>query len=493
MEENNSKKYQIFISFKKTDEKNKLTDALKNAEMLYQYLTNRGFRVFFSEVAVVEAGGIPFNRLINNALGDAQILIAVTGTNVEHLKTGFVRDEWEGFYGLIRSDRKPNGRVFVYTDETVDPVTIPVPLCNCEIFKNNEKDLERLGIVIKNALQIEPIEPGPPPPGPPPEPEPPPGPQPASHIHCSISEALCQEAYFFENAEAIVLLKPSKLITYNLAGKNLYESRFPYRIKSIHSRHSFLVIISWEGIVLLLSSKGQSAEYDLSNQKTNYCIPGDVTFMGENVLIGGWNGEIYQLNLEKSEIITHHTSGIQKLIADGHSLYLFDLSGELHIYQNSKSVFHCSIEPVILHMRIYDDYLLLVCREDIYQFSLKTQKLIPGNLRIKQLKYAFDIENFIAVVNAQGESVVVDNQMIRQPKIKIPVVEKEKFIKTDSTGRYFLFQNERDVKLLYNTDKRIFHHEGVFCMNQDLTHAIGDFKSVTVYKPSHFNDLIQKG
>jgi len=104
--------YDIFISFKNSDANGNRTPDSKIAEQCYRYLTEKGLRVFFSNIELEFIGKAQYTRIIDDALESAKVLIAV-GCSYENLNSNWVRYEWESFMNDIRSNIKPHAEVFV--------------------------------------------------------------------------------------------------------------------------------------------------------------------------------------------------------------------------------------------------------------------------------------------------------------------------------------------------------------------------------------------
>ncbi len=99
---------QIFITFNSAD--------LLAARGLYDYLTSRGHKVFFSAVSLAILGESDYCAAIDSALDKATCLI-VFGTRPEHLDSGWVGYEWRSFLAEIHSARKPRGKIFTMISE----------------------------------------------------------------------------------------------------------------------------------------------------------------------------------------------------------------------------------------------------------------------------------------------------------------------------------------------------------------------------------------
>ena len=149
--------YQVFISFKHLGADGRPTRDSHLAQDLYQFLSDRGFRVFFSNKSLEQAGESMYKPAIESALDEAQVLIAVT-TRPEHITSEWVRYEWDSFHNDILSGLKKNGRIFVYLDG-VSPSALPRALRQCQVFEfedENEDQKLRLQQFIVSSLGLRP-------------------------------------------------------------------------------------------------------------------------------------------------------------------------------------------------------------------------------------------------------------------------------------------------------------------------------------------------
>jgi len=147
-----SNKYDVFISFKNSDENGQPTQDRSIAEQLCKTLENNGLRVFISTNEMERLGKGRYSDVIDEALENAQTLVAV-GCSAQHLKSNWVRYEWNSFLNEIRSDRKPGGEVFVlYKDMKIRD--LPVSLRQQQAFDAADKSsFESVCTYVKNAKE----------------------------------------------------------------------------------------------------------------------------------------------------------------------------------------------------------------------------------------------------------------------------------------------------------------------------------------------------
>lgn len=99
------KPYDIFICYKETDDKGDRTLDSVLAQDIYDALTEKGYRVFFSRITLEDKLGQEYEPYIFAALNSAKILLAV-GTDYEYYNAVWVKNEWSRYLMLMAKDRK---------------------------------------------------------------------------------------------------------------------------------------------------------------------------------------------------------------------------------------------------------------------------------------------------------------------------------------------------------------------------------------------------
>ena len=97
--------YDIFISYKETDEHGDRTLDSVIAQDIYTELTEKGFRVFFSRISLEDKLGTEYEPYIFAALNSAKVMLVV-GTDYENFDSVWVKNEWSRFLKLIASGQK---------------------------------------------------------------------------------------------------------------------------------------------------------------------------------------------------------------------------------------------------------------------------------------------------------------------------------------------------------------------------------------------------
>lgn len=98
--------YDIFICYKETDENGERTLDSVLAQDVYDALTEKGYRVFFSRITLEDKLGQEYEPYIFAALHSAKVMLAF-GTDYEYYEAVWVKNEWSRFLQLIaQGERK---------------------------------------------------------------------------------------------------------------------------------------------------------------------------------------------------------------------------------------------------------------------------------------------------------------------------------------------------------------------------------------------------
>ena len=125
--------YDIFISFKNTDENGMRTEDSFVAEQLYDSFKAQGFKVFYSNKVLNEVGAAAYKNAIEDALENSQVLISIA-TDLAYLISQWVAYERESFHNDILSGRK-NKACIVPFMKNISGLDVPRSLRNYQTFK----------------------------------------------------------------------------------------------------------------------------------------------------------------------------------------------------------------------------------------------------------------------------------------------------------------------------------------------------------------------
>lgn len=142
--------YDIFICYKETAEDGQRTLDSVLAQDIYNTLTEKGYRVFFSRVTLEDKLGQEYEPYIFAALSSTKIMLAV-GTDYEHYNAVWVKNEWSRYLQLIASGQK---KYLIPCFKGIDAYDMPR-----EFAKLQAQDLGKIGAMQDLVRGIEKILP----------------------------------------------------------------------------------------------------------------------------------------------------------------------------------------------------------------------------------------------------------------------------------------------------------------------------------------------
>ncbi len=133
---NKEKPFDIFISYKESDEYGERTEDSVLATDIYNELTKEGYRVFLSRITLANVIGNEYEPYIYGALYSSKIMILV-GTNVDYINSTWVKNEWSRYLNLIKKD---SSKKIIPCYKGLDPYDLPKELRNIQAI-----DISKLG------------------------------------------------------------------------------------------------------------------------------------------------------------------------------------------------------------------------------------------------------------------------------------------------------------------------------------------------------------
>lgn len=97
--------YDIFICYKETNENGDRTVDSVMAQDVYEVLTDKGYRVFFSRITLEDKLGTEYEPYIFAALNSAKVML-VFGTSYDYYNAVWVKNEWSRYISLMAKDKE---------------------------------------------------------------------------------------------------------------------------------------------------------------------------------------------------------------------------------------------------------------------------------------------------------------------------------------------------------------------------------------------------
>ena len=96
--------FDVFICYKETDDNGERTEDSVLAQDIYDFLTEKGLKVFFARITLEDKLGKQYEPYIYAALHSAKVMLAV-GTNYEYFDAVWVKNEWARYLDMMRTDK----------------------------------------------------------------------------------------------------------------------------------------------------------------------------------------------------------------------------------------------------------------------------------------------------------------------------------------------------------------------------------------------------
>ena len=128
--------YDIFICFKELDSEGKRTKDSQLATKIYENLTKKNYKVFFSRVTLKSKVGSEYEPYIYAALQSAKVML-VLATKKEYVEAVWVRNEWSRYLGFMEAD---GGKSIVPCIKDIDAYDLPEALQDFQAQDMGELD-----------------------------------------------------------------------------------------------------------------------------------------------------------------------------------------------------------------------------------------------------------------------------------------------------------------------------------------------------------------
>jgi uncharacterized repeat protein (TIGR02543 family) len=136
--------YDVFLSYKDSDKENDIrTEDSYDVAELYDYLKDKGYRVFYSRISLKDKTGEKYEPYIYHALRTASAMI-VYGSKPEYFESTWIKNEWTRYLKLMREGEKADASLIVVY-KGMNPAELPPVLRSLQALNANSIDfLENL-------------------------------------------------------------------------------------------------------------------------------------------------------------------------------------------------------------------------------------------------------------------------------------------------------------------------------------------------------------
>lgn len=117
----NEQPFDVFICYKESDDNGKRTVDSELAHDIYDVLTEKGYKVFYSRITLKAKLGQDYEPYIFSALNSAKVMLSI-GTKYEYFNAVWVKNEWSRFLSLMKSDKS---KMLIPCYRDIDPYDMP--------------------------------------------------------------------------------------------------------------------------------------------------------------------------------------------------------------------------------------------------------------------------------------------------------------------------------------------------------------------------------
>lgn len=135
----NEKPFDIFISYKDTEQSGARTKDSIKAQELYNKLTAEGYKVFFSRITLEDKVGIEYEPYIYSALASSKVMITVSSSK-ENIEAVWVKNEWSRYLSFMAKD---SGKTLVPLYFDMDKVDLPDDFAHIPAYDMNATGFEQ--------------------------------------------------------------------------------------------------------------------------------------------------------------------------------------------------------------------------------------------------------------------------------------------------------------------------------------------------------------
>ena len=130
--------YDVFICYKETDLDGNRTEDSVLAQEIYDDLTKKGYKVFFSRITLEDKLGKDYEPCIFAALTSAKVMLVVT-TDSDHCNAVWVKNEWKRYIEFMKTDKE---KTLIPVYKNMSPYALPD-----EFAKLQAQDMSKIGAI----------------------------------------------------------------------------------------------------------------------------------------------------------------------------------------------------------------------------------------------------------------------------------------------------------------------------------------------------------
>ncbi len=324
---------------------------------------------------------------------------------------------------------------------------------------------------------------------------PPPPPGPGVSVPYGRSPENTQ-VHFFETSKAFIVVDLTDIRVFDLSGQLLGKVRVHSKMKKIQCTGSLIALADWCGNIFLIRETGECKEIQLQPGNPSYAIPGNCILIGEQVMVGMWNGDMVRIDSSSCEksLSFSHPAGILDFQSDGRVVCLVDFQGHFCVYHENQPVRQFPVERSIIGMKRFKDHIVMIGEKKLYQYSLAEWKMTPWHSNLANISHAMPSENRILALDETGSGLFVDEQLVPRIKFHATKGARPYCIGVQDEDHYVSFvYPDHTYALLKNGQIVYTHAAGILSFNPRIDSlALGSTGGIQISDGSRLQSLFGK-
>ncbi|WP_083913719.1 toll/interleukin-1 receptor domain-containing protein [Nocardia concava] len=277
---------------------------------------------------------------------------------------------------------------------------------------------------------------------------------------------------FFPDGRVLTVLQNDRLTVHSTNGEIASGAgKLRTRPKVWASSTRNLAVSDWSGRVVITSRDGGVHSTDLAVSPTDqrFHIPGALTFLGEGLLAGMWNGEIWSIPADgtQAEVVRQHPVGVQLLAHHNGCLYIAGTDGTLTVHSDEHNTAEqvYQLESVLLGIACRPGYVLVIGQNQVYRLERDTQRVRGDHLPIDNVVGVVPSHSLITVVDSEGRGVCFDSEL--SVRVGFRTAPRARPVTQGNGGRLLIFEYPSGEHALIANGRVEFISSGPMSISSD--------------------------
>jgi hypothetical protein len=261
---------------------------------------------------------------------------------------------------------------------------------------------------------------------------------------------------FFPDGQTLAVAGDGRVAAFAADGSSLAEAPLPGRVRAWARGETAIAVADWSGHVVLLGEDGGVRSFDLRTDDHALSVPGALSFAGDRVDVGMWNGTVWALSLDEPEPqrLLEHPAGVQALAAAGDRRLVGGLDGSLTVYSSGGTAERHSLEPLLLALRAWPDCAVAVGEQKVHRLSLRARNVLHQELPLGETSGALLDGELGVAVDGEGRGVRFDSEL--NIRAGFHVARGARPVAVDRTGSAVAFAYADGSYVLMVDDRVVF-------------------------------------